>query len=109
MSMTEGTVPWPGELALRYARAGWWRGRDLGAEFADVAAARPDATALVDGTTRISYRSLLARADALAARLEHGALTMLIEDGPEDTAFEDRARTAILSGRTDLIGRRPRA
>jgi len=69
MSMTEGTVPWPDELALQYARAGWWRGRDLGAEIAVVAAARPDATALVDGTTRISYRSLLARADALASRL----------------------------------------
>ena len=69
MSMTEGTVPWPDELALQYARAGWWRGRDLGAEFADVAAARADATALVDGTTRISYGSLLARADALASRL----------------------------------------
>ena len=69
MSMTEGTVPWPDELALQYARAGWWRGRDLGAEFAAVAAARPDATALVDGATRISYGSLLARADALASRL----------------------------------------
>ena len=69
MSRTEGTVPWPDELALQYARAGWWRGRDLGAEFADVAAARPDATALVDGTTRISYGSLQARADALASRL----------------------------------------
>ena len=40
-------------------------------------------------------------------RTEHGATTMLVEDGSEDTAFEDRARTAILSGRTDLIGRRP--
>lgn len=69
MSMTEGTVPWPDELARRYETAGWWRGRPLGAEFADVAAARPDATALVDGPTRISYGSLLARADALAARL----------------------------------------
>ena len=46
MSMTEGTVPWPDELALQYARVGWWRWRDLGAEFAVVAAARPDATAL---------------------------------------------------------------
>ena len=65
MSMTEGTVPWPDEVAREYARAGWWRGRDLGAEFAAVAATRPDAIALVDGTTRISYGSLLARADAL--------------------------------------------
>ena len=69
MSMTEGTVPWPDELARQYAKAGWWRGQDLGAEFAVVAAARPDATALVDGATRISYGSLLARADALASRL----------------------------------------
>jgi anthraniloyl-CoA monooxygenase len=34
-----------------------------------------------------------------AARLDHGAMTMLIEDGNEDTA-----RTAILSGRADLVG-----
>jgi 2,3-dihydroxybenzoate-AMP ligase len=69
MSTTEGTVPWPDDLARQYANAGWWRGQDLGAEIAAVAAARPDATALVDGGTRISYASLLARADALAARL----------------------------------------
>ena len=41
-----------------------------------------------------------------AARLEHGATTLLVEDGSEDSAFEDRARTAVLSGRTDLVGRR---
>ena len=35
-----------------------------------------------------------------AARLEHGAVTLLIEDGSDDAA-----RTAILSGRADLIGR----
>jgi len=62
-------VPWPEDLAQEYTKAGWWRGRDLGAEIADVAAARPDATALVDGGTRIGYGSLLGRADALAGRL----------------------------------------
>ncbi|MYX95115.1 amino acid adenylation domain-containing protein [Streptomyces sp. SID486] len=36
---------------------------------AEVAAARPDATALVHGTERLSYRRLLEGADALAARL----------------------------------------
>ncbi|MCF3122228.1 amino acid adenylation domain-containing protein [Streptomyces arenae] len=36
---------------------------------ADVAAARPDATALVCGDVRLGYRELLARADALALRL----------------------------------------
>ncbi|HET9967540.1 MAG TPA: AMP-binding protein, partial [Streptosporangiaceae bacterium] len=67
--MLEGTVPWPEDLADAYRRAGWWRGRALGTEIADVARARPDATALVDGATRLSYGSLLARADALAGRL----------------------------------------
>jgi 2,3-dihydroxybenzoate-AMP ligase len=62
-------VPWPDELARQYTKAGWWRGQALGTEIAAVAAARPDATALVDGATRISYASLLARADALAGRL----------------------------------------
>ncbi|MGW4798875.1 non-ribosomal peptide synthetase [Nonomuraea sp. NPDC004297] len=36
---------------------------------AERAAARPDATALVHGTTRLTYRELLARADRLAGRL----------------------------------------
>ena len=64
-----GTVPWPDDLAAAYRRAGWWRGRALGTEIAAVAGARPEAIALVDGPVRISYRSLLARADALAGRL----------------------------------------
>jgi anthraniloyl-CoA monooxygenase len=34
-----------------------------------------------------------------AARLGRGAVTMLLEDGTEDAA-----RTAVLSGRADLIG-----
>jgi 2,3-dihydroxybenzoate-AMP ligase len=70
--MTEGTVPWPEDLARAYEKAGWWRGRALGTEIAAVAAARPAATALTDGATEISYGSLLARADALAARLTAG-------------------------------------
>ena len=65
---TEGTVPWPDDLAREYTKAGWWRGLDLGAEIAAVATARKTAIALTDGATRISYRSLLARADALAGR-----------------------------------------
>jgi salicylate---CoA ligase len=65
----EGTVPWPDDVAAAYRRAGWWRGQALGAELAAVADIRPDAIALVDGPTRISYGSLLARADALASRL----------------------------------------
>jgi 2,3-dihydroxybenzoate-AMP ligase len=69
MSITEGTVPWPEDLAREYARAGWWRGQALGTEIAAAAAARETAIALTDGATRISYGSLLARAGALAGRL----------------------------------------
>jgi salicylate---CoA ligase len=68
-SIADGTVPWPAELARAYAEAGWWRGQPLGAEIVSVADARGDATALVDGSTRISYTSLAARGDALASRL----------------------------------------
>ncbi|MFY9934418.1 MAG: AMP-binding protein [Streptosporangiaceae bacterium] len=67
--IADGTVPWPDDLARAYAEAGWWRGQALGTEIAAVAGTRPDATALTDGATRISYASLLARADALATRL----------------------------------------
>jgi 2,3-dihydroxybenzoate-AMP ligase len=67
--IADGTVPWPPELARAYREAGWWRGEALGTAIAAVARARPDAIALIDGATRISYGSLLARADALATRL----------------------------------------
>jgi anthraniloyl-CoA monooxygenase len=56
----------------------------------------------VDGGTALTRRLV-----GEVARLDHGAVTMLVEDGSGDSDFEDRARTAILSGRTDLIGRRP--
>jgi salicyloyl-CoA 5-hydroxylase len=48
----------------------------------------------VDGGTTLTRRLL-----SETARLDHGAVTMLIEDGSEDTA-----RTAVLSGRADLVG-----
>ena len=70
--ITDGTVPWPPDLARQYEKQGWWRGQALGAEIAAVAAARPTAAALVDGETRISYASLTQRADALATRLTDG-------------------------------------
>jgi len=41
-----------------------------------------------------------------AARLGRGAVTMLVEDGPPGASTEDAARTALLSGRADLIGRK---
>ena len=48
----------------------------------------------VEGGTALTRRLLCE-----AARLDHGAVTMLIEDGNEDSA-----RTAVLSGRADLVG-----
>jgi salicylate---CoA ligase len=70
--IADGTVPWPEELAREYEKAGWWRGRDLGAELAAVADSWQGATALVDGVTRLTYASLMARADAVASRLTDG-------------------------------------
>ena len=70
--IADGTVPWPEDLAREYQSAGWWRGLALGTEIAAVANVRRAATALVDGATRLSYASLLARADALATRLSDG-------------------------------------
>jgi 2,3-dihydroxybenzoate-AMP ligase len=70
--IADGIVPWPEDLAREYTKAGWWRGQALGAEIAAVADARKSATALVDGSTRISYGALAARADALASLLTDG-------------------------------------
>ncbi|TQN42278.1 2,3-dihydroxybenzoate-AMP ligase [Blastococcus colisei] len=67
--IAEGVVPWPEQDARSYAERGWWRGVALGAELMAAADAHPDAIALVDGDVRLSYRSLAARADGLAARL----------------------------------------
>jgi len=72
------------------------------------------ARALAEGACLVAVgdgTALTRRLVCEAARLDHGAVTLLVEDGSEDStfedgAFEDRARTAILSGRTDLVGRR---
>jgi 2,3-dihydroxybenzoate-AMP ligase len=67
--VAEGTVPWPEEAARDYVARGWWRGRALGTELLSAADARPDAPAVIDGAVRLTYRSVTARADALAAKL----------------------------------------
>lgn len=64
-----GTVPWPDEVAARYAVEGYWEGLTLGARLVEVVEAGPDRVALVDGDVRFSYRELLARADGAALRL----------------------------------------
>ena len=77
------------EAGLRDAVAGVARGLAAGA-----------CLVAGDGGTALTRRLVCE-----AARLDHGAVTMLVEDGSDDGVFEDRARTAILSGRADLIGR----
>lgn len=67
--MREGFVPWPEEAASHYREAGYWRGRPLGAYLHEWAEAYGDAVAVVDGDTRLTYRELAGRADALACRL----------------------------------------
>ena len=77
--VAEGVTPWPEELARAYTERGWWRGRALGAELLAAADANPGAVALVDGDIRLTYRSLAARADALASR-RVDALGLVRED-----------------------------
>jgi salicyloyl-CoA 5-hydroxylase len=94
---------------------------EAGVDEADGAVARGLAAgaclvAVGDGT------ALTRRLVCEAARLGRGAVTMLVEDGPqgastegaiiegasiEGASIEDAARTAVLSGRADLIGVRP--
>ena len=64
-----GTVPWPAEDVQRYVARGWWRGLALGTEVWNAAATRLDAPAVIDGGLRLTYSSVLARADALATAL----------------------------------------
>lgn len=64
-----GTVPWPDVLAARYRAQGTWDGVALGTRFAEVARRTPEAVCLVDHDTRLTFRDLLGRADAAAARL----------------------------------------
>lgn len=69
--ITDHTVPWPADVAARYAAEGYWKGVTIGTELWRVAQERPDTVALVDPAAgrRLGYRELTQRADAAAARL----------------------------------------
>ncbi len=73
------------------------------------AAADAVARGLAAGTCLVAVGGgtpLTRRLACEAARLEHGAVTLLVEDGGDDPArAQDTALTAVLSGRTDLVGR----
>ena len=67
--ISEGVVAWPDEFVARYVEAGYWEGLPLGAHLLAAADRSPDAVAVVDGETRLSYAELVDRADAAASRL----------------------------------------
>ena len=67
--MRDGVVPWPEDLAAAYTAKGYWAGRPLGEWMWEWADRYADATALVDGETRLTYQELAERMDALAERL----------------------------------------
>ncbi|MDV6284477.1 (2,3-dihydroxybenzoyl)adenylate synthase [Rhodococcus jostii] len=54
----EGVVPWPDEVAEQYRKAGYWQGTSIGSRIAGQVERRPDDEALVDGSTRLTYRQL---------------------------------------------------
>nr|AFV52187.1 acyl-CoA synthetase [Streptoalloteichus sp. ATCC 53650] len=64
-----GTVPWPEDVVAEYVAKGYWQGVPLGRHFLAAADAAPDAIALVDGDTRLTFHDLAARADGAALRL----------------------------------------
>ncbi|MBT2522094.1 (2,3-dihydroxybenzoyl)adenylate synthase [Arthrobacter sp. ISL-28] len=66
---SEGTVPWPADLAMEYRRKGYWEDRPLGAYVLDAADRLPGKAAVVDGDVRLSYAELAERMDAAAERL----------------------------------------
>ncbi|WP_088319140.1 (2,3-dihydroxybenzoyl)adenylate synthase [Kineosporia sp. R_H_3] len=67
--IADGVVPWPQDVAAEYVARGWWRGVSFGHELWAVADQAPERVALVDGDVRLGYAQLVARSDALAARL----------------------------------------
>ncbi|MFE4837486.1 (2,3-dihydroxybenzoyl)adenylate synthase [Arthrobacter sp. NPDC056691] len=66
---SEGTVPWPADLAAEFRRKGYWEDRSLGSYVLESADRLPDKLALVDGDVRMTYAELANRMDATAERL----------------------------------------
>jgi 2,3-dihydroxybenzoate-AMP ligase len=69
--ISEHVVPWPADVAERYAAAGHWAGVPLGDVVRASAERAPRRTALVDPAAgvRLDYAALVERADACAVRL----------------------------------------
>lgn len=67
--MLKDFTPWPAETALAYRRAGYWQGRPLPELLHDWVRAHGPRTALVHGTTRLTYFQLDRRVSRMAAGL----------------------------------------
>ncbi len=65
-----GTTAWPAEFAERYRSAGYWVGQTFGEALREWAQRSGEATAVVCGNRRWSYRELDQRVDSLAAGLQ---------------------------------------
>jgi 2,3-dihydroxybenzoate-AMP ligase len=64
-----GIVPYPVAAMERYVATGAWGTRSLPAAFREAATIYAERTALITPDTRLTYRELDARSDAVAARL----------------------------------------
>lgn len=65
----DGVVPWPDDVAAYYRKAGYWHGRSLASYLAEQVERLPLDEAIVDGTTRLTYRDLWDRSAACAQAL----------------------------------------
>ena len=72
--MLRGFVPWPGDLAARYRRDGYWIGESLADLVRSPAEVDGDRIALVAGERQLSYRQLDVWADRFAAGLHSRGL-----------------------------------
>jgi 2,3-dihydroxybenzoate-AMP ligase len=66
---SEGTTPWPADLAAEFRARGYWEDRALGSYILETADRLPDKVAIVDGDMRLTYADLANRMDAGAERL----------------------------------------
>ncbi|MEE9095903.1 (2,3-dihydroxybenzoyl)adenylate synthase [Pseudarthrobacter phenanthrenivorans] len=66
---SEGTTPWPADLAAEFRARGYWEDRALGSYILETADRLPDKVAIVDGDVRLTYADLANRMDAGAERL----------------------------------------
>src|ERR1700677_3437222 len=76
MNPLHGVVPYPAAAADRYTATGAWGTRSLPTAFRQAATTYAERTALITPDTRLTYRELDARSDAVAAGLLSSGLRL---------------------------------